>query len=59
MNIIFKSHFFSMIIFSLIVSILIACIRFDEKKQIKRYALKLFIYMTCGVIVFSWVMYFL
>jgi hypothetical protein len=48
-----------MIIFSLIVSVLMAFIRYDDKKVILRYALKLFLYMTGGVILFSWVMYLL
>ncbi len=56
---IFKSHFLSMIVFSLIVSVLMAFIRYDDKKAILRYALKLFLYMTGGVILFSWVMYLL
>jgi hypothetical protein len=56
---IFKSHFVSMIIFTFIVSILIAFIKYDNKNEIFRYAVKLFLYMTCGVIIFSWVMYLL
>lgn len=56
---IFRSHFISMLVFSIIVSILIAFVRFDTKKDIVRYALKLFLYMCVGVIIFSWVMYFL
>lgn len=54
----FKSHFITMIIFSVIVSTMLAFIRFDEKKDIIKYGIKLFIYMTCGVIIFSWFMYF-
>ncbi len=56
---IFKSHFFTMLIFTLIVSTLITFIRYDEKKDIFRYGLKLFLYMTGGVILFSWFMHFL
>jgi hypothetical protein len=56
---IFRSHFFAMVIFAAIVSILIAFIRYDEKKDILKYGLKLFIYMTGGVIIVSWLMYFL
>jgi hypothetical protein len=41
------------------VSTLIAFIRFDEKKDILRYGLKLLIYMVGGVIIVSWLMYFL
>lgn len=56
---IFKSHFVSMLVFSIIVSILIAFVRYDTRKDIVRYALKLFLYMCVGVIIFSWVMYVL
>lgn len=56
---IFKSHFISMVIFSVIVSTLMAFIRYDEKKDILKYGLKLFIYMTCGVIVVSYLMRYL
>jgi hypothetical protein len=48
-----------MLIYTLIVSTLIAFIRYDEKKDILRYGLKLLIYMVCGVIIVSWLMYFL
>lgn len=48
-----------MLIFSIIVSTLIAFIKHDEKKEILKYGLKLFLYMVGGVIVVSWVMYFL
>jgi hypothetical protein len=56
---IFKSHLLSMILFSGIVSVLLGFLKYDSGKEIGRYALKLFIYMTGGVIIFSWVMYFL
>ena len=56
---IFRSHFISMVIFALIVSILLAFIRYDKKRAIFRYAIKLFVLMVAGVIVFSWVMYLL
>lgn len=55
----FRSHLISLFLFSGIVSILMACIKFDEKKTIIRYALKYFIYMMGGVILFSWIMRFL
>lgn len=55
---IFKSHFISMFVYAVIVSIMIAFIRYDKKKDIFRYSLKLLIYMVGGVIVFSWFMYF-
>ena len=56
---IFKSHFYAMIIFSIIVSTLLAFIRFDEKKDILKYGLKIFLYMSVGVIIFSWVMHYI
>jgi len=54
---IFISHFISMVIFSVIISTMLAFIKYDEKKDILKYGLKIFIYMTCGVIISSWVMY--
>ncbi|MCI0470986.1 MAG: hypothetical protein L0Y73_04950 [Candidatus Aminicenantes bacterium] len=56
---IFKSHLISMLIYTIIVAVMLAFIRFDSKKEIFRYGLKLFIYMTAGVIIFSWIMHFL
>lgn len=56
---IFKSHFYAMVIFAVIVSVLLAFIRYDEKKDIIKYGLKLFIYMTGGVIIVSHLMNFL
>jgi hypothetical protein len=56
---IFKSHLIAMVIFSVIVSTLLAFIKHDEKKDILKYGVKIFIYMTCGVIVVSWIMFHL
>ncbi len=56
---IFRSHFYAMVIFAVIVSVLLAFIRYDEKKDIIKYGLKLFLYMAGGVIIVSWLMYFL
>lgn len=55
---IFKSHMVSMLIFALIVSTMLAFIKYSDGRRIFRYALKLFLYMAGGVIVFSWFMYF-
>jgi len=55
---IFKSHFYAMIIFATIVSTLLAFIRYDKKKDILKYGLKIFLYMSVGVIAFSWVMHY-
>lgn len=48
-----------MMVFSVIVSTLLAFLRFDEKKDILKYGLRLFIYMTCGVILVSYLMRYL
>ena len=48
-----------MLVYALIVSTMIAFLRYDDKKEIKRYGIKLFLYMTGGVIIFSWIMHFL
>jgi hypothetical protein len=53
----FKSHFFAMLVYALIVSVMIAFIKYDDLRDIRKYGLKIFIYMVAGVIVFSWVMY--
>ncbi len=55
----FKSHLISLLLFSGLVSTIMAFIKFDEKKAIIRYAVKYFIYMVGGVILFSWIMRFL
>jgi hypothetical protein len=55
----FKSHLISLVLFSGIVSVLMAFIKFDENKAIRRYAVKYFIYMVGGVILGSWIMRFL
>jgi hypothetical protein len=55
---IFRSHLLTMVLFATIVSVLLALIRHDEPRAIRRYALKLFILMVGGVIIFSWVMRF-
>jgi|GEM_PF-494980 len=59
MKTIFGSHLIAMSIFSLIASILLAFIKFDEKKDIVKYAVKLFLYMVGSVIVVSWIMYWI
>ncbi len=56
---IFKSHLISMLVFSGIVSIIIATIRYDDMKMIKKEGLKLFLYMSVGIVVGSWIINFL
>ena len=55
---IFKSHIISMLIFAGIVSVMLAFIRHGDLRHVRNYALKLFLYMAGGVIVFSWFMHF-
>jgi uncharacterized membrane protein len=55
---IFRSHIVSMLVFALIVSILLAFIKYNDGRHIFRYALKLFLFMAGGVILFSWFMHF-
>lgn len=47
-----------MLVFALIVSTLLAFIKYSDGRHIFRYALKLFLYMAGGVFLFSWLMYF-
>ncbi len=54
---IFRSHLLSMIVFALIVSLILAFLKYDEPEKIKKYFLKLLINMIGGVILFSWLMY--
>jgi hypothetical protein len=46
-----------MLIFALIVSTMLAFIKYNDNRSIFRYALKLFLYMAGGVVIFSWLMY--
>ena len=46
-----------MLVFALIVSTLLAFIKYNDGRHIFRYGLKLFIYMAGGVVVFSWFMH--
>jgi len=54
--VIFKSHMISMLVFALVVAILLAFIRHSDLRQVRRYALKLFLFMAGGVVAFSWLM---
>lgn len=48
-----------MLIFALVVSVMLAFIKHNEGSHIFRYALKLFLIMAGGVLIFSWIMYFI
>ncbi len=56
---IFRSHFISMLVFSGIVSTIIAFIRYDDNAMIKKEGIKLFLYMSVGIIAGSWIINFL
>lgn len=56
---IFKSHFITMFIYAVIVSVILAMVRFEKKEEIIKAGLKMFIMMVGGVIIFSWIMYLL
>ncbi|MCX6558581.1 MAG: hypothetical protein NTW95_14315 [Candidatus Aminicenantes bacterium] len=48
-----------MLIFAAIVSVVLAFIKHNDSRRIGTYALKLFLYMAGGVVVFSWIMHLL
>jgi len=54
---IFRSHFITMVIYTIIVSTILALVRFEKKEEIIKAGLKMFLMMTGGVIIFSWIMY--
>lgn len=56
---IIKSHLLIMLVFALVTSIMLAFIRCEEAAAVKRYALKLFLYMSGSVVAISWLMHIL
>jgi len=54
----FRSYLISMVVFAGIVSIMLACLKREKKKEIIRYALKNFLYMTGGAIIAGWFIHF-
>jgi hypothetical protein len=52
----FRSHFYTLLIFAILVAPVIAMVRYEDRKMVIRYGLKLFIFMVGGVIAASWVM---
>lgn len=56
---IFRSHLLSMVVYAVIVSVMLGFLKYESLQRVWRYSLKLFVYMVGGVIVFSWVMYFI
>jgi uncharacterized membrane protein len=54
---IWKSHLLSMTFYAVLVCVVLALIRRDNKKAQIRYALSLFLFMVLGAILFGWFMY--
>jgi hypothetical protein len=54
---ILKSHILSMILYALLVCIVLALIRRDERKAQIKYGLSLFIIMVLGALIFGWFMH--
>jgi hypothetical protein len=55
---IYESHLFSMVVYSVFVSLVMALIRRTEKKDRIRYGVTLFVIMTVGALAFGWFMFF-
>lgn len=54
---ILESHFLSMIVYSLFVSIVLALLRREDRKSQVRYGLSLFFLMILGALAFGWFMF--
>ncbi|HYA48924.1 MAG TPA: hypothetical protein VEG35_04410 [Burkholderiales bacterium] len=54
---IFESHLVSMIVYSVLVSLVMALIRRTERKDRVRYGVTLFLVMTVGALAFGWFMF--
>jgi uncharacterized membrane protein len=54
---IFKSHLFSMILYSLFVAVVLALLRRKDKRARIKYGLFLFLLMAGGAVLFGWLMY--
>ncbi|HAR35692.1 MAG: hypothetical protein H5U05_04835 [Candidatus Aminicenantes bacterium] len=54
---ILESHLFTMIIYALLVSLVLALIRRSDLKGRLRYGLTLFLIMTLAAMAFGWFMY--
>ncbi len=55
---IFRSHLLSMIIYAFFVSVVLALIRREGRKDQLKYGLSLFLIMVAGALAFGWFMYF-
>jgi hypothetical protein len=54
---ILRSHLLSMIIYSLLVSLVLALIRRNTRKEQLRYFISLFLIMVVGALIFGWFMF--
>jgi hypothetical protein len=54
---IFKSHLFSMILYALFVTVVLALLRRSDKRGRIKYGLFLFFIMIGGALLFGWLMY--
>ncbi len=54
---ILKSHILSMVIYSLLVCIVLALLRRENRRAQVKYALSLFLFMVVGALLFGWLMY--
>jgi uncharacterized membrane protein len=54
---ILQSHLFSMIIYAFFVSVVLALLRRDDRKDRIKYGLSLFLIMVAGALAFGWFMY--
>jgi hypothetical protein len=53
---VFNSHLISMVVFAALVSVMLACLKSDARRDIVRYAVRTFLSMTGAVVLVSWVM---
>jgi len=54
---ILKSHIISMVIYALLVCIVLALIRRENRRAQVKYAISLFLFMVVGALLFGWLMY--
>ena len=54
---IFKSHLFSMILYAIFVSVVLALLRRADKRARIKYGFFLFVIMIGGALLFGWLMY--
>ena len=54
---ILRSHLLSMVLYALLVSVVLAVIRRNDRRSRIRYGLTLFLIMVVGAVAFGWFMY--